>query len=502
LSRAWQWKVDLDSGKKNKLDLYEELSRAPKGTAYVVGPHQLEAHSSEAKTKQVAGGWRFGKSTWLAAEALPYLFRDNARVWIVANDYILCRPEFEYIWDWLKWLTVPLNVGHPKTGPWQMDLPWGAQLRTQTADDITKIEAGNLDCALVAEAGLVDPDIIRRLRGRVGEKRGPILMSGSLDASEPWYMDMFEKFLKGPADGLNWHSWGFASWENTIVFPEGREDPQIKEWEATLNEEEFKLKIACEVAKPSELVFQEFDVNTHVVDFEFSTVDLRGGELLYPQAVSEDYGFTIRKWRLPTRGPVHLAIDPGSRGAYAVLAIRKYDDQIFVIDEVYLRLTTVEDVIAECKTREWWPDVDFAVMDIAGDQHPAMASHADIWAMRENLGYKPAMTFIHIEDGINHLKTFLKNPLNKKPRVWFSHKCKNTIKEFALYRYRVEKENRPIREEPIDANNHSIKALTYYLVNRFTPGGKGVRTTSEKYVKPVDINSYSTRMERWILGDS
>jgi hypothetical protein len=483
LTRGWQWKVDLDAGKKSKYDLYDELAKAPKGLAYLVRPRQLEAHKSEARTKQVAGGWRFGKSTWLAAEILPYMFKDDAYIWIVANDYELGRYEFEYVRDWLNWFGVPLiRDSMPGQGAWQVETAWGARLKTQTAADITKMEGAELDAAAIAEAGLMDPDIIRRLRGRVAERRGPILMSGSLDLSEPWYMEYFEKFLKGPVDGQNWHSWGFPSWDNLIVYPGGKDDPEIKELAASMTPDEFKLKVACEVAKPSELVFPEFDKRDHVCEMEFSAFDEHGGELTYPQSISNDFGMTIDRWRLPYRGPVHLAIDPGSRGAYAVLAIRKYDDKIYVIDEVYMRLTMVQDVIAECKTREWWPDVEFAVMDIAGKQQPAMASHADIWALPENLGTRPAMTYIHIEDGINHLKTWLSNPLNHQPRVWFSPKCKSTIKEFASYRYRMEKDNRPTKEEPIDASNHAIKALIYYLFNRFTPGKSTGKTVSMKYV--------------------
>lgn len=483
IARGWKWKVDFDAGRRTKYDLYDELAKAPKGLAYIVRPRQLEAHQAEVRTKQVAGGWRFGKSTWLAAEGLPFLFKDNAFVWIVANDYELGRYEFEYIREWLNWLGVPLvKDSTPSQGSWNLETPWHARLQTKTAADITKMEGAELDAALIAEAGLMDPDIIRRLRGRVAERRGPILMSGSLDLSEIWYMDYFEKFIKGPVEGQSWQSWGFPSWDNLIVFPGGRDDPEIKELEASMTPDEFKLKVACEVAKPSELVFPEFDKRTHVVDMEFSSVDEFGGELTYPQAVSTDYGLSIARWRIPFRGPVHLAIDPGSRGAYAVLAIRKYDDKIFVIDEVYMRFIQGYDVIKECKTREWWPDAEFAVMDIAGKQEPAMASQASIWAEPANLGYQPAMQFIHIQDGIMHLKTWLLNPLNRQPRIWVSPKCKNLIKEFASYRYRMEKDNRPVSEEPIDASNHAIKALTYYLYNRFTPGKQGTRTVSTKYV--------------------
>lgn len=483
---------------------------------YVPSPTQYAAHEANVRTKQLAGGWRVGKSTWLAAEGMaPYMFRDDGVIWIVANDYVLGRYEFDYIRGWLRWLGVPLIVdSRPNVGPWRLVTAWNAEMKTQTAADVTKIEGGNLDAALVAEAGLMDPEVIRRLRGRVAEKRGPVLMSGSLDMSEPWYMESFERFLNGPQEGISWHSFGVPSWENKIVFPEGEDDPQIKEWAASLNEDEFKLKVACQVAKPSELVFPEFNPQIHVVPIEFSKIDSHGGRLEYPEAITDEFGFGIKKWVLPKRDPVHLAIDPGSRGAYAVLAIRLYDDQVYVIDEVYMRLAMVEDVIEECKLRDWWPDVNFAVMDIAGKQRPAMASHADIWAQDHNLGFYPAMTYTHIEDGIEHLKTFLKNPLNKRTRVWFDPQCKSTIKEFGLYRYRTVKENRPISEEPVDNNNHSIKALTYYLVNRFRPGGRGMRTTSDKYISRASrahplVEPYSERggpthyesLSDWAMGD-
>lgn len=483
LSRAWQWKIDLTSGARTKFDLYEELGKAPTDLLYVPSPTQHAAHESNARTKQLAGGWRVGKSTWLAAEGLPFLFRDNASIWIAANDYVLGRYEFDYIRGWLRWLGVPLLVdSRPNVGPWRLVTAWNAEMKTQTAADVTKIEGGNLDAALVAEAGLMDPEVVRRLRGRVAEKRGPVLMSGSLDMSEPWYMESFERFLNGPQDGISWHSFGVPSWENKIVFPEGEEDSQIKEWAASLSEDEFKLKVACQVAKPSELVFPEFDVRLHVTPIEARDRNDRGERIEYPEQVTDQYGFTTGRWLLPSRGPVHIAIDPGSRGAYAVVAIRLYDDQVFVIDEVYMRLAMAEDVIEECKMREWWPQVNFAVMDIAGKQRAAMSSHADIWAQDHALGEYPAMSYVHIEDGIEHLKTFLRNPLNKRPRLWVDPKCKNLIKEFGLYRYRTIKENRPISEEPVDNNNHAIKALTYYLVNRFKPGGRGSRTTTDKYI--------------------
>jgi len=64
-------------------------------------------------------------------------------------------------------------------------------------------------------------------------------------------------------------------------------------------------------------------------------------------------------------------------------------------------------------------------------------------------------------------RTFLKDPQTGKPRLFHDPKCKHTIEEYSLYRYREIKEGRPIREKPIDACNHSLKAIAYGLVANF-----------------------------------
>ena len=41
------------------------------------------------------------------------------------------------------------------------------------------------------------------------------------------------------------------------------------------------------------------------------------------------------------------------------------------------------------------------------------------------------------------------------------------IGEFGSYRFHEAREHRPISEVPIDADNHAIKALCYWLYDRF-----------------------------------
>jgi hypothetical protein len=494
LSRAWQWKVWLSDDEKTKFDLYKELEGAPGKLRYIPGPVQMAAHETPERTKQVSGGWRAGKSKWLAAELLPYCFRTDARIWIVGNDYDLPREEFSYIRDWLQWMNAPMSrePSEPKDGGWTLWLDWGAVLETMTGKEIQRLEGANLDVVGIAEAGQVSERMVNILHGRVFEKGGDILLSGSLDEALPWYISKFQEFRNGSD---YWHSFAIPSWENAVVFPGGRTDPKILREEMTLPADLFKLKICSEIVKPREIVFPEFDYKTHVVPIEFATstqghvMDQYYFPVLLnsPEPKWDEYMINQVGWTLPSPSSVELAIDPGWKYAYAVLAICRYGDFVYVIDEVYLQGATAQDVIDECKDREWWPWVrGTSVIDIASEQHHSEGeSNFDQW--RKNAGIHLRTKKVPIPDGINRLRTFLKDPGSKKTRLWFDSKCQHLIKEFGKYRYRSDKEFRSATELPIDRDNHALKALSYYLVYHY----------GWDYKRHLRSESYVNRAATW-----
>ena len=52
-------------------------------------------------------------------------------------------------------------------------------------------------------------------------------------------------------------------------------------------------------------------------------------------------------------------------------------------------------------------------------------------------------------------------------RMAVNSRCQALIREFGSYRYHEPREHQPISEAPIDADNHAIKALCYWLYDRF-----------------------------------
>ena len=72
-----------------------------------------------------------------------------------------------------------------------------------------------------------------------------------------------------------------------------------------------------------------------------------------------------------------------------------------------------------------------------------------------------------LRDGLERVRPFLRKPGNREARITVSSRCQALIREFGNYRYHEPQEHHPISEQPIDADNHAIKALCYWLYDRF-----------------------------------
>jgi len=290
----------------------------------------------------------------------------------------------------------------------------------------------------MAEAAQQSLEVYLRLRGRVAERRGPIVLSGTFEGSLGWYPELWQRWqADNPDEG---RSFSIPTWSNRAIYPGGRQDPEILELERITPADLFMERYGAVPCKPATLVFKEFGYLTHVRDLPF----------------------------LPGQS-VQLWIDPGYAGAYAVLAVQFDRSTIPAtvrhFDEVYRQGATSPDIIDECKARPWWGSVRTVVMDVAGRQHHAQESHFETW--RRLAGLVPMGQPVGIADGIERHRTFLVDPASGKPRLLHDPRCKGTLAEYGKYKYHDIKENRPTREEPIDVDNHAMKAIAYGLVHNF-----------------------------------
>lgn len=354
--------------------------------------------------------------------------------WLVGPEYDLCRPEFEYVLDACRRIDAVTSVRHPASNRCELITRTGARIVTRSAREPERLAAEAPDGILGCEAAQLPASVFLRLRGRIAERRGWLWLSGTFEGSRGWYAEKFRGWQA--AQSQDARAFSIPSWENRALYPGGRDDPEIADLEAMYPPDLFMERFGGVPCPPTTLVFREFDPRVHV------------------SARAQ-----------PSGSPVELAIDPGYAGAYAVLAIEQRGSDVAVIDEIYLRRTVAGDVIAACRQRPWWPRVRDGVIDVAGRQHHAAASQIEVWASLGRVRLRSHT--VPLRAGIDRLRTFLRDPGNGDARLTVAPACRHLIEEFGLYRYHDASDREPVSELPIDRDNHAIKALTYWLFDRF-----------------------------------
>lgn len=415
-------------------------------------PHrgQLPIHLHPSRLKLVSGGERAGKSRFSAEEPVLYILDNPERdklIWIVGGVYELAKPEFNYAFEELSKLGLVEKSYLPRLGGRECQGP-NYRMITKSSDDVLRLAAEAPDYVLMTEAAQQPLQVYLRLRGRIAEKRGYMVLSGTFEGSLGWYPDYWRKWQHANGDGGI--SFSMPTWDNTIIFPGGRQDPEIVKLEEAYPPALFQERFGAVPCPPSTLVFPEFDWDKHTI-----------------------VGLTPDDWG-DFWGSVELAIDPGYYAPYAVLAVQRIGDAVFVLDEIYRTNTLGEDMIRIAKDRPWWPFVKGGVIDIGARKHDSNQSQIEVWEELGGLALRSQ--FVHITDGITRYKSFLQSPGFadvtrtglKGARIYFDRdNCPHSIAEHGKYKYRDVRDDRPVNEEPIDRDNHAVKALWYYLVDVF-----------------------------------
>lgn len=453
------------SGRQPSIPTLDEMRvwwRAGK-LKYDPTPAQIPILTTPHRFILVAGGERGGKSITAAAfiisRTLDLSLRaretGQALVWLIGNDYESARAEWEYLRDDYTEMGLVEAISDPNTryAPRSMRLRTGIEIKTLTAADEVKIASFAPDIVVMCEAAQMSHNVWLRSRGRVAQKRGIVILEGTFEDGEPWYDELYTAWQGGDAHGHI--SFSLPSWSNTHVYPGGYDDPEMAALRAVMSADRFMARHGGVPVPPSDIVFPEFNHGLHVGEYPFNP-----------------------------RLNVELAIDPGWAGAYAVLALQyphcaEHEEDVHVIDEVYVQKTQAHHVIDMVLDRPWARNIiprQAGVIDIAGNQHHGDRSQVEIWQSR---GFGLASVPVGIADGIERYRTFLVDPATSKSRVFYNgHTTQNTIKEHRLYRYKKREDGKPVREVPIDAHNHGIKALTYALVRRY--GFTGARRSGRR----------------------
>lgn len=426
-----------------KLDAQNKIFRL---LEYVPTPEQVVIHNDQARNKLIAGGERAGKSLCASRELDKHWFTENLPLnkkglfWLLGDDYEACRGEWEHLVEDFTKLEVLACPPTKNIDPGEIRLQDGTRIVTKSGRYPEKIATVAPDGIVICEAGQLEYEVFLRAKSRLAEKRGWLYMSGTFEEEDyvGWYRELFD--LGQSANQLELKSFSLPTWTNTIIFPGGRNDPEILKQEAGMTKERFQERFGGVPCPKTGRVITEFANAIHVRDCPF------------------DKNLVVE-----------IAVDPGYDGASVVLAIQDWGEQLAVIDEIYVQGVVTADIILMAKKKQWWDAVVGGAIDIAGKQHQAMRAPVELWT---DASVSLRSKKINVEDGIDLLRTHLKqHPVDGRPGIVIDSKCRGFISECGGGKSPVDGGGIWMRNKhtlkPLELNDHACKALIYYLSSKF-----------------------------------
>lgn len=427
-------------------------------------PHSVQrkvhAARQSARFRTTDAGRRTGKSNLggheLAFEAMrmPGRLRNEnlsrtgrrAEFWIVGPEYSDAEKEFRVLYDTLKRMNAtfdqPGTYYSPAGGQLSISMFDGAfQVHTKSAKLPTTLVGEALEGVIFAEAAKIKPIVWPKfIRPMLADYRGWAQFTSTPEGKN-WFYDMW-KLGQDPANPEYW-SIKAPSWSNNILFPQGRNDPEILSLESGMSAEKFKQEIGAEFTEFVGRVYKDFDEEINVVDCMY---DPRK-----PLYVAADYGYTNPN--------VLLFIQVGVWG------------DVYVIAEYYKAQRTTSDMIVDIKHDPRLSALARAAVAIYPDPEDpgATAELSDAFGWKK-MGNTGGLLNTRIELIRKALKP---QPLEladghpeKLPKLWFDRSCPSSIADMLDYRYPETKDEastleRP--ENPLKANDHGPEALSRFF---------------------------------------
>lgn len=422
-------------------------------------PHsrgQWEYHNSRARFKVACCGRRYGKSTMAGRDVEPEMFTEKKRFWVVGPTYDLGEKEFRVVWDDL---IIGQKMGREKrvkkaynrrTGEMYIELPWQTRIEVRSATHPESLVGESLDGVIMSEAAKHKRETWERfIRASLADRRG----WASFPTTPEGHNWLYEMWMFGQDESVaEYVSWRFPSWENPIVYPGGRTDPEILLIEKTTAPEWFMQEIGADFASFVGKIYSEFDESVHVKNLSFHPE--------WKNYIAFDWGF------VNPLAAIEFQIDPF--------------DNIHVWREHYKAYTMLDDHLRLMRGREQ-PDgyhIDCCYGDAADPEA----------ALTVSTKFAPCLALPEAKQnwrqGIDLVKRFLKQyqigemdeygtPL-MAPKLFIDFSCVNTIREFGEYRA-VDNPKSTLRESGATTasnkqDDHALDALRYGLVHIFELG--------------------------------
>lgn len=429
---------------------------------YTPHPGQQQIHYTSVRFKVLSNGRRWGKTLLGGYEVAP-----NAPVkcpltggpqigWIVGPNYVDAEKEFRIVYDNLRKQGVDKDAlkfqNNVDSGALHIKTSWGFELLGKSAKHPEALVGEGLNFVLMVEAGRHKRKTwTEYIRPTLSDRRGWALFSGVPEGRSEHSL-LYALWQRGQDPARRtWHSWKMPSWTNTVVFPGGRQDPEILEAEDDLTEDEFRRQYGAEFTDKTGVVIQEYDDEVHVGDFPYRAD--------WPLYMAVDYGFT---------NPfVVLWIQVGPNGEIRVVGERRWQrlDTFEVATDLLLR---DGGLVRACS--RIYPD------PAEPDDTQTLERMLRIPAYKNTGGeLKIRLALIRRAMKINNEHLSVGDPL-RVPTLMVDRSCQQLCWEmregykWPEHRSQIKSDS----EHPLDKDNHGVEALGRFFRGHYgSPAGGG-----------------------------
>ena len=415
-------------------------------------PEQKEVHESKARFRIACCGRRWGKTTFGGDELTVAAVdpTDPGYYWIVGPNYVQGEKEFRVLY---MNLVNKLRLGNKikkqysvTQGQMRIEMPWGTVIEVKSADRKDGLLGEGLKGVIMAEAARHDKDTWEMyVRPALADERGWAIFT-STPRGHNWYQGLW---LMGQLRNIHpdYESWRLPSWTNRIVYPGGRDDPEIKQIEATVSPQFFAQEIAAEFTSFVGRIFPDFVPKIHVPEKRIQYNPHWKNFWVF------DYGFADPFVCLD------IMIDP--------------EDNVYVWREYQERyLSTWEH--GQILAGRGVPD-----KGIPGRENPegfhVDAMYGDPRGADAEATLALVLGQVFSEDvdrhqGYESIRRWLKPQSNGRPKLFIDSSCTELIRQMENLHLKEAKDGKNAPEEQHDYDDHGPDALRYFFTYYFVHG--------------------------------
>lgn len=432
-------------------DLYRNIEYEPH-----MGQRKFHAAAATHRFCVVCAGRRWGKSKAGPHEMLASMVMKKPTLgWIVAPTYDLGEKEFRVFWEVLiDRLKVPVErtktFYNIRTKDFRITTAWGSSVEVRSAEHPESLVGEGLDWVIMAEAAKLKLSHWEKyIRPTLSDKRGRAVFVSTPEGYN-WFYNLYQQGTQ--REHPQWWAMRSPTWENTVMFPEGENDPEMVEVRSTLALEIFDQEYGAMFTSFAGRIYSEFDEGYHVLKtYEF-----------HPE------------WRN------YLAFDFGFRVPFACLNVQvDPEDNVYVWDEYYEKNIHATEHARRLKSHIQWR-VDGGYHDPSGAE--PIAAITQIFRDTKEYYNSNLAKFSSIgadndwRMGVGRVKEWLKlrdipGSPTPKPKLFVSQSCRNTIREFNTYRVKEQTEKMADKmdpkEEPRKKDDHAVDAIRYFITGHF-----------------------------------